>query len=328
MISDSNRNDEAWQRLLTGKSLADLSLPERNGRTDLRGLMLPEPKALERWHTPLGSVESFKPNTSFHRAKWCDIDFSESKLHSICFEESEISNCCFDRCELRNLRLWATTVQDCSFRGADLRESGLGLATIEGPLSGRRNKFVNVEFGQADLRNTIYVAAAFERCSFRFAKLINILFGTSTFVDCTFAGELREVRFWRSDLSVRGFPTDSFPPNEMINVDFSDAKLRDVEFRGLTLDRVRLPNGDADHLVIEDFAGVLDGLIGALTHQHDQSAKILVAYLTAYRKWTVPGARGVLNKQDLADIGPGIVERLLELLASFPRNVNGGLSVG
>ena len=320
VISDSHRN-EAWQRLSTGKSLADLSLPKRNGRTDLSGLMLPEPKALERWHTPLGNVERFEPNASFRRAKWRDIDFSESKLHSICFEESEISNCCFDRCELRNLRLWATTIQDCSFRGADLRESGLGLATIEGPLSGRRNKFVNVEFAKADLRNTVYVAAAFERCSFRFGKLINILFGTSTFVDCTFEGELREVRFWRSDLSTRGFPTDAFPPNEMINVDFSHAKLRDVEFRGLTLDRVRLPS-DADHIVIEDFAGVLDRLISALTQQHDQTAKILVAYLSAYRKWTVPGARGVLNKQDLADIGPGIVERLLELLASFPRNVN------
>ena len=320
MISDPMRI-EAWQRLLAGEPLTRLSLPTKGGRIDLSGLMLPEPKALERWHTPIGNVESYKPNASLRKVKWSDIDFSQSELHSVCFEESEISNCCFDQCELQNLRLWASTIEDCSFRGADLRQSGLGLATIEGTLSGRRNRFVNVDFAKADLRNTVYVAAAFERCSFRFAKLVNILFGTSTFVDCSFEGELREVRFWRSDLSVRGFPTDAFPPNEMINVDFSRARLREVEFRGLKLDRVRLPN-DTDHIIIEDFPSVLDRLIRTLTQQHDETAKVLLVYLEAYRKWTVPGARGVLNKQDLADIGPDIVERLLELSKSLPRNVN------
>jgi len=63
-------------------------------------------------------------------------------------------------------------------------------------------------------------------------------------------------------------------------------------------------------------------LIRTLTQQHDETAKVLLLYLEAYRKWTVPGARGVLNKQDLADIGPDIVERLLELSESLPRNVN------
>jgi len=320
MISDAIRT-EAWQRLLTGESLSHLSLHKRDGRIDLSGLILPEPKALERWHTPLGSVERCESSASFHKAKWDGIDFSQSTLHSICFEESEISDCCFDRCELRNLRLWASTIRDCTFREADLRESGLGLATVEGPLSGRRNRFINVEFAKADLRNTVYVAAAFERCSFRSAKLINILFGTSTFEDCTFEGELREVRFWRSDLSVRGFPADAFPPNEMINVDLSQTRLRDVEFRGLTLDRVRLPD-DANHIVIEDFAGTLDRLLSALTQQHDEPAKILTAYLSAYRKWTVQGARGVLNKQDLEDIGPGIAERLVQLLEELRQRGN------
>ena len=202
-----------------------------------------------------------------------------------------------------------------------MRQSGLGLASLDGPLAKRRNRFVNVDFARADLRNTVYVAAAFERCSFSRTKLTKIGFGTSTFTDCNFEGELREVRFWRSDLSVRGFPTDSFPPNEMIDVDFSRATLRDVEFRGLTLDHVRLPN-NTDHIIIEDFPSVLDRLIGTLMQQHDETAKILLAYLGAYRKWTVPGARGVLNKQDLADIDTGLVERLLELLESVSRNVN------
>ena len=252
MTSDAKRA-QAWRRLLTGESLTDLSLPKKNGRIDFSGLVLPQPKVLERRNIPFGKMERYEPNALFQKAKLHDIDFSQSKLDSLSFEEPELSNCCFDRCELRNLRIWASTIRDCTFCDADLRESGLGLATIEGPLSGKRNRFINVEFAKADLRNTVYVAAAFEQCSFRFTKLVNILFGTSTFKDCSFEGELREVRFWRSDLSVRGFPTDVFPPNEMIDVDFSRATLRDVEFRGLTLDRVRLPN-DPDHIILLSIA--------------------------------------------------------------------------
>jgi len=312
MTSDAKRL-EAWRRLSTGESLTDLSLPKKNGRMDFSGLVLPQPRVLERRNTPFGEIKRYEPNALFHKAKLHDINFSRSKLDSLTFEESELSNCCFDGCELRNLRLWASTIRDCTFCDADLRESGLGLATIDGPLSGKRNRFINVEFAKADLRNTVYVAAAFEHCSFRFSKLVDILFGTSTFIDCSFEGELREVRFWRSDMSVRGFPTDAFPANEMIDVDFSRATLRDVEFRGLTLSRVRLPE-DEDHIILQDFPAVLDQLISTLEQQQDQTAKLLLAYLGAYRKWTVPGARGVLNKRDLAEIDPSTVYLLLALL--------------
>jgi uncharacterized protein YjbI with pentapeptide repeats len=315
MIGESTRK-EAWQRLLGGQSLAELSLPRKNGRLDLSGLILPEPKVLEKWQMPLADVSRIEPNRLFRQVKWRDLEFSESKLNSLRFYESEITNCRFEHCQLRDLRLWATTIRDCSFLRADLRESGLGLATMESPLRGKRNNFIGVDFSDADLRETVYVADSFERCLFRNTKLHKIRFGTSTFVDCRFEGELQQVQFWDSDLFSRNFPPDSFPPNEMVNVDFSHARLRDVEFGGLTLDRVRLPN-DSDHIVIDDFAGLLDNLIAALALQGDQTAKMLIAYLSVYRKWTVPGARGVLNKRDLAEGGTEPVERLTQLLGQF-----------
>src|SRR5439155_22335378 len=126
--------------------------------------------------------------------------------------------------------------------------------------------------------------------TFRDAKLVKIDFATSTFVDCQFEGEIREVLFWRSDLFTRpGFPKNTFPPNEMVNVDFSRAKLRWVEFRGLKLDRVRLPS-DREHLVIRDFATVLDRLMDALRQQGDRTAKMLIAVFEGYRKWAPPDA--------------------------------------
>jgi uncharacterized protein YjbI with pentapeptide repeats len=277
---------------------------------------LPEPKILERWQTALANVERFESNGIFYSTKLQNLDFTGSNLPSLHFSDCEIRNCCFDHCNLKGLRLRATTIGECSFQGADLSGTPLGVAAVTGPFAGRRNSFFEVDFSGADLRGTVYVAAAFRRCDFSNAKLARIGFGTSTFADCKFAGELREVQFWRSDLFARGYPDDAFPPNEMVNVDFSRARLRDVEFRGLALDRVRLPD-DEEHIVIRDFANVLDKLIGALTTEGDQTAKILIAYLGAYRKWTVSGARGVLNKLDFSVAGDDAVDRMVGLLRKF-----------
>jgi uncharacterized protein YjbI with pentapeptide repeats len=315
MISDSLKA-EGWRRLVSGESLADLSLSIKEGRLDLSGLALAEPRVVERWQTTLADVARVEPNGIFREATLQNLDLTGSKLSSVHFTDCKISNCCFDRCDLQGLRIGATTIRDSSFRKASLRGVALGPASVTGPLAGRRNRFVGVDFSEADLRDTIYVAASFERCDFSNARLANIRFGTSTFAHCRFAGELRQVQFWRSDLFARGFREDAFPPNEMLDVDFSRARLRDVEFRGLTLDRVRFPE-DAEHLIIRDFPSVLDRLISVLKQQGDETARLLIAFLSVYRKWTVPNAWGVLNKQDIADAGPGAVDRVCELLSQF-----------
>jgi uncharacterized protein YjbI with pentapeptide repeats len=261
------------------------------------------PRSFNDGRGPLANIAQIEPNGVFRHAKLRDLDLTDSKLNSVHFIESEISNCRFDRCDLRGLRLWATTIRESSFRGANLRDTPLGVAAVEGPYRGKRNAFVGVDFTEADLRGTVYVATSFERCTFRRAKLVKIDFGTSTFSDCQFEGDLREVIFWRSDLFARGFPEDAFPPNEMVNVDFSRAKFRWVEFRRLTLERVRLPN-DREHIVIDDFATVL------------------VAIFEIGLRWAVPKARGSLNTQDLAEAGEDAVERVLELLHQFGVKVN------
>jgi uncharacterized protein YjbI with pentapeptide repeats len=319
MIVDSSKM-EVWRRLVTGESLSELVLPKKEGRIDLSGLALDDPKVLERWQTTLAGVARIEPSAVFRNAKLQNLDLTGSELPSVHFTDCEVKNCCFDRCDMPGFRLNATTIRESSFRQANLRGIALGAASVTGPFAGRRNSFVGVDFSGADLRDTIYVAASFEHCDFSYAKLTNIKFGTSTFSDCKFAGELRQVQFWRSDLFARGFAADAFPPNEMVDVDFSRAKLRDVEFRGLTLDRVRFPE-DIEHLVMRDFSNILDRMINALADQGDETARLLIAFLSAYRKWTVPGAHGVLNKQDLAEAGPDAVERVVGLLDQFAAKV-------
>jgi hypothetical protein len=163
---------------------------------------------------------------------------------------------------------------------------------------------------QGKRRGTAYKAAVFERCIFRNAKLVTIDFQTSTFTDCIFEGELRDVLFYRC-----GFQGETFPPNEMTNVDFSRARLRSVGFRGLTLDRVQLPH-DADHIVINNFSAALDKMICELRLHEDAVAKKLIAFLMIDREWVLPDqAQGVINTKDLAGVtGQEGVERLLSVL--------------
>ena len=101
----------------------------------------------------------------------------------------------------------------------------------------------------------------------------------------------------------------------MNNVDFSHAKLHNVGFRGLMLDRVKLPQ-DAEHIVIKNFAATLGKLIEALRQQGDQTAEQLIGFLNIDRKWLVPNqAQGVNNTQDLVrTIGEDGVNRLRDLL--------------
>jgi uncharacterized protein YjbI with pentapeptide repeats len=195
--SSASVKKEAWRRLVEGESLKGLPLSKNNKRIDLRGMELPKPKILERWQTALAKVERFKPNGIFYSTKLQNLDFAGCKLPALHFSDCEIRNCCFDHCNLQGLRLHATTSGECSFRGADLSGTPLGAADVTGPFAGRRNSFFEVDFSDADLSETVYVAAQFRRCDFSNAKLRRIGFGTSTFADCRFAGELREVQFWR-----------------------------------------------------------------------------------------------------------------------------------
>jgi uncharacterized protein YjbI with pentapeptide repeats len=298
-------NLEIWDRLFRGSTLDGLSLGTKDGRIDLRGLTLPEPSVVRKYQVARATVTEIIPAAAFQQVKWESLDFSSSKLNGVRFFNSEVRNCLFEKCQLQDLRLWCTTIVESSFRGANLRKAALG-----GVQDGKRNLYSEVDFSEADLRETSYKAACFERCVFRNAKLVKIDFQTSTFTDCLFEGELRDVLFYR-----RGFQGEAFPPNEMINVDFSRAKLRQVGFRGLTLDRVRLPQ-DTEHIVIKNFASALDKAIEVLKRQEDSTAKKLIAFLNISRKWATPDqVQGVINTQDLAEVvGEDGVKRILELI--------------
>lgn len=302
-------NLEIWDRLLAGKPLDGLGLETRDGRVDVRGLEFSEPTVMRRFQFH-GRTIAETDSGVINAMKCCNLDFSCSRLAGLRLMRCLVENCRFDGCDLQGVRIWGSSFRHVSFKGANFHGSLLG-----GAQEGVRNAFVEVDFSEANLTGTTYEAAAFERCTFSNAKLVKIDFQSSTFTDCCFEGQLDDVLFYR-----QGFKGEKFPPNEMANVDFSQARLKHVGFRGLVLDRVRLPNDD-EHIVLKNFATTLDQMVLALQAQDDPIAKKLVAFIGIKRKWVVPNqAQGHISVPDLADlVGKEGVERFCLAIPSGMR---------
>jgi len=298
-------NASIWKRLVDGGSLDSLGLGVRNGRLDLRCLSAPEPTLGETTHTVIADIAKLEGQIRFEGVNLQSLDFSGSQLGHLRFCNCVIRNCIFDNCSCREWKLWGTTVDNSFFRETDLRGAVLG-----GVIAGRRNSFHKVDFTGADLRGTTYTAAEFAGCMFKDTRLDKVDFQTSTFRDCVFEGELRDVIFYR-----RGFGGEEFPANEMVSVDFTHAQLRFVEFRNLDLDKVSFPE-DADHLVLNNYPQCLDRAIQVLQGRSDLIARKLTAYLGVVRKWAGEHQRrGVLNKKDIVEIvGEAALADLLECI--------------
>jgi uncharacterized protein YjbI with pentapeptide repeats len=282
---------EVWARLLSGNSLEGLPLGTVDGFIDLRGLISPDPRILKKYQTDRFNVTQIEPSV-FRNVHWHNIDFTGSTLKSVRFFDSEICNCIFDLCKLRNMRMWTTKIEKTSFKGADLRDAALG-----GIYNEKQNYFLDVDFSKADMRETAYKSATFEHCLFKDTRLDKVNFQGSNFIDCRFEGELYDVLFYRF-----AYKGEAFPPNEMINVDFSRSKLRYVNFRGLTLDRVILPK-DQEHIIIPNFASSLDRIIDNLRKCEDAIGKKLILFLENDRKWAIPSqVQGVINLRDIFEL--------------------------
>jgi uncharacterized protein YjbI with pentapeptide repeats len=286
---------EIWNQLVLGRPFSDAGVARIDGRLDLRNLNLPEPHKVGTTRTPLADVTVLGGLTSIDGASWQSIDLSSSHLPGLRFLNCQIRDCVFDRCRLSDLRIWRTDFSNVSFRSADLRGAVLG-GTRED--DSRRNSFRDVDFTAADMRGTIYGAAEFLRCKFNHAKLNKVDFQSSTFTDCSFEGELREVLFYR-----RGFRCERFPPNEMKRVDLRRAKLRWSQFRRLDLDDVLFPEDD-DHIVVENYPETLDRLLAYFNGRSDLGSQRLAARFEHEKEWLGPRQKvGVLNRQDLTESG-------------------------
>jgi hypothetical protein len=104
--------------LATGSPLAGLGLDQVDGRTDVRGLWLVSTKNL-----PADCVENDSIRTR-PGVTWRALDFCHGTL---CIDpiSATVVDCRFDNVGYRRWRVVNSTLERCTFTGADLRDSGL-----------------------------------------------------------------------------------------------------------------------------------------------------------------------------------------------------------
>jgi hypothetical protein len=136
------------------------------------------------------------------------------------------------------------------------------------------------------------------------------MFQGSRFVDCTFEGELREVSFAPSSL----FHQD-MPKNEMLRVDFTRARFRWTETRGLDLHSVQFP-ADENHIVLDQYRTNLRRLSDAFGIYDDEASQQLTEFFRIYLEHAGPNqARGVLSKRDILEVvGESGLRRVLQVI--------------
>ncbi|MDD1063322.1 pentapeptide repeat-containing protein [Streptomyces cocklensis] len=292
---------EVLEALRRGTDLHGLSSLNIAGRLDLRNIRLGGEE------NDQGAGIDVLPG-----AIVSDVDFSGAEAPGVRLVGTRVVNCVFEKANLDGLEARATNFVGCSFAGASLRGAQLSI-----PLNDRYSLYEDVDFSRAMLYGASCVDASFKRCVFSGVKMGAMSFRGSDFLDCSFSGALRRVVF--SDDSLTG---RVLPGPVMQNVDFSDAVLRDVEFRGIDLNGVSLPEGDP-HIVVKHYRCVLGRILDRLPVSGQPFTYGLRAYLAAELGHSHP-ARG-LGIWHRASLGktPEEQEYAIRLLRACERECEG-----
>jgi uncharacterized protein YjbI with pentapeptide repeats len=275
-----------FHALIEGRSLGE-SPPRVDGRLDLRGVRLG--LGDDAFREDSGDlVRRFREGTRplFIEDMTIEgVDFSNGDLSQVSFVDTTIRNCRFDRASLLGLRIVRSEVVDVSFDRADLRMALLGSS------SGRRTRFGNVTFRGAKMIGS-YPGAEFEDCDFSRAQLTRVEFRNCVLRRCRFAGPLSGTVFYSRRHLFRH-------EESLQDVDFTEAELRGVAFRGLNLDAVRLPD-DRRHILFGNPACTLGRAIEAIRDRDDIDARGMRAVLQDHRRHLGPKQRiGILGRHDL-----------------------------
>lgn len=208
---------------------APRSLEKHEARWDLRGIVFPEPFALDREPVAIATVNDlFQVNAT----AWRSFDLTGAIIPSLRLTDVSIEDCIFDGAAAQDLRMWGTDVSDCSFVATDLR--GSALATGDGAYE---CSWTGVTFERADLRRAFFRGGRIVRSSFHHAKLEGVAFNRTQLESVSFSGPMRDVRFDQRT------EQDEPEPHVLVDVQFDQATFDHVDFLGCRFVRCSWPQG-------------------------------------------------------------------------------------
>jgi len=173
--------DKIFEKLSKGLPLSDLGLPLRNGRTDVSKVKIAKPREGRTLGFAGAELKRSGNIPELEGVSCSDLDFGGADLSDLLVFGSVFKNCVFDNCDCRNLGLWETSFEDCSFRCANLAGAVLGGVSSERP---KPNAFHRVLFDGADFSSSVHYGEQYRHCSFRKSRLRRLDFDGSVFEDC------------------------------------------------------------------------------------------------------------------------------------------------
>jgi uncharacterized protein YjbI with pentapeptide repeats len=248
---------------LSTPAIADLAFGTYDNRLDLRGFVYPGDKFDERRG---GNLES--------------VDFSGATFPRVDFADAAIRDCRFDGAVFRELHVWASSVVDTSFRGANLSHAMFW--GRRAPTLVRRVDFALANLGGGSARE----CAQFEDCDFTSARLSATEFACDL-TRCRFAGHVEGLVLNGQDTDYRGGKVIPRPVHVRA-VDFSAAELELVAFRWVDLTDLRLPLSP-DLRVVENWPAVHERIRAATAGSSREQTSFSVRFELGYEpRWAVP----------------------------------------
>jgi uncharacterized protein YjbI with pentapeptide repeats len=230
---------ENWKK---PKRLEEVAFGVYEGRLDLRGLSISTNVAgVDSKHVRADDVSrdytfvTLDKPPEFHSVKWTSIDFGHSEIDHFRLFLSELRDCRFVGATMRDWRNWGVHYTDCDFSGADLQNANIGGA----PDKGKTVEYTNCLWRKGRLKAVTLSGGVYRDCRFEDVKLAEEQVTDARFIGCWFSGTLEEIRFDGRDIAT-GIPWD-VGSGAVTNCDFRDCALNYVEFLGIDLCDVTLP---------------------------------------------------------------------------------------
>ncbi len=238
-------------------------------------------------------------------------DFSFSSFKTTWIENSVFNKCIFNNVNFSNFSDHGNRFIDCNFLSCKFIHSSIG---YEG------SNFSKCTFDNCNFQKSIFIRTEFIGTKFINCKIKNLDFNASFFEDCDFEGLIENVWFrgnfpLTSDIKEFGQPKR----NEMLNVSFEKAELRDVTFSdSCNLSTIRLKN-DNSHLRYGKWNKRLQKLASEVfSWENKEEKKEAEIFVNTYLVHANNQDWNIINIYDLErDYGRKVALRIIEGLNSF-----------
>jgi uncharacterized protein YjbI with pentapeptide repeats len=297
-LGEGIKHGEALVKALRKESTLEHHLLKHTTRTDeglidLRGL-------------------SFGIGIELERVQFRDLDFSCSSFGRGIFRQCAFEGVLFREMDSRGWNERDCRFTDVDFYKANLRDAGIGI---------RGSTYLRVNFRGANFSGAHFYRGQFTDCDFSDARLKKIDFLASNFVNCKFRGRLDSVWFRRCyPHPAQEKRYGKAVPNEMRNVDFSEAELWGVTYTGgLDLSYVILPK-DGHHVLFRHFDNALSkvrDIVDTLAWSDEEKKRVMIT-TKSFLVHAKNQPMWILNtKEILGKFGEQIGMELIALLEKF-----------